>query len=122
MNAQRISVRFFSSGIAVAAILAVAQQQPVRIPHVRSGYAELVQQGRVTDLELSPPKGPVQRIALTHPSDYRQGTAAPFDARLIAEGLHRFLIFTDMFASDPGNIQGKCGASETGERFVQDRK
>jgi hypothetical protein len=118
MNAQRISVRFFSSGIAVAAILAVAQQQPVRIPHVRSGYAELVQQGRVTDLELSPPKGPVQRIALTHPSDYRQGTAAPFDARLIAEGLHRFLIFTDTFASNPGNIQGKCGASETGERFV----
>jgi hypothetical protein len=118
MNAHRISVCFFSSGIAVAAILAVAQQRPVRIPHVRSGRAELLQRGRDTILELSPPKGPVQRIALTHPSDYRQGTAAPFDARLIAESVHHFLIFTDRFASNPGNIQGKCGASETGERFV----
>lgn len=118
MDAHRISVRFFSSGIAVAAVLAVAQQPPLRIPHVRSGRAELLQQGRVTILELSPPRGPVQRIALTHPSDYRQGTDAPFDARLIAESPNRFLIFTDTFASNPGNIQGKCGASETGERFV----
>jgi hypothetical protein len=118
MGAHRISVRFFSFGIAVAAILAVAQQRTVRIPHVRSGHAELLQQGRVTILELSPPKGAVQRIALTHPSDYRQGTNAPFGARLIAESPHRFLIFTDTFASNPGNIQGQCGASETGERFV----
>ena len=28
------------------------------------------------------------------------------------------MIFTDTFASNPGNIQGRCGASETGERFV----
>ena len=118
MNVHRISVCFFSSGIVVAAILAVAQQRPVRIPHVRSGHAELLQQGRDTIFELSPPKALVQRIALTHPSDYRQGTSAPFDARLIAESLQHFLIFTDTFASNPGNIQGKCGASETGERFV----
>jgi hypothetical protein len=118
MNAHRISVRFFSSGIAVAAILAVAQQRPVRIPHVRSGHAELVQQGRLTILELASPESPVLRIALTHPSDYRQGTSAPFDARLITESPHHFLIFTDTFASNPGNIQGRCGASETGERYV----
>jgi hypothetical protein len=118
MNARWISVCFFSSGIAAAAIFAAAQERPVRISHVRSGHAELVQQGRVTILELSPPKSPVQRIALTHPSDYRQGTAAPFDARLIAESLHRFLVFTDTFASNPGNVQGRCGASKTGERFV----
>jgi hypothetical protein len=118
MSAHRISVRFFSSGIAVAAILAVAQQRPVRIPRVRSGHAELVQQERLTILELASPECPVQRIALTHPSDYQQGTNAPFDARLIAESPHHFLIFTDTFASNPGNIQGRCGASETGERFV----
>lgn len=109
---------FFSSGMALAAILGVGQQRPVTIPHVRSGRAELLQRGRLTILELSPPKGPVQRIALTHPSDYRHGTTAPFDARLIAEIPHRFLIFTDTFASNPGNIQGRCGASETGERFI----
>lgn len=104
--------------MAVAAILVVAHTRPLTIPHVRSGRAELVQQGRVTILKLSPPKSPSERIALTHPSDYRQGTAAPIDARLIAEHPHRFLIFTDTFASNPGNIQGKCGASESGERFV----
>ena len=46
-------MRFLWSGIAVAAILAVAQQRAVRVLHVRSGQAELVQQGRVTILELA---------------------------------------------------------------------
>ncbi|MHB8541757.1 MAG: hypothetical protein ACYDCD_12585 [Candidatus Acidiferrales bacterium] len=118
MNVRDAPMRLFSSGMALAAILAVAQQLPVTIPHVRSGRAELLQQGRLTILKLSSPKGPVQRIALTRPSDYRQGTDAPFDARLIAESPHRFIIFTDTFASNPGDIQGKCGGSETGERFV----
>jgi hypothetical protein len=54
---------------------------------------------------------------LTHPSDYLQGTNAPYEARLIAESTQHFLIFTDTFASNPNNIQGQCGAS-TGERFV----
>ncbi len=111
-------MRFFSSGMALAAILAVAQQRAVTIPHVHSGRAQLRQQGRLTILELASARSPVQRIALTHPSDYPQGTSAPFDARLIAESPHRFLIFTDTLASNPGNIQGNCGASETGERFV----
>ena len=119
MNFGRVRVHFFfSSGMALAITLAAAQRPPVTILHVRSGRAELLQQGRLTILELSTPKRPVQRIALTHPSDYRQGTDAPVDARVIAESPHRFLIFTDTFASNPGNVQGKCGASETGERFV----
>lgn len=109
---------FFLFGMAFAITLAAAQRRPVTIPHVRSGRAELLQEGRLTILELSSPKGPVQRIALTHPTDYRQGTDAPFDARLIAESPHRFIIFTDTFASNPGDIQGKCGGNETGERFV----
>jgi len=111
-------MRFLSFGAALLAILAVAQQRPVIIPHVRSGHAGLLQQARLTILKLVSADGRVQRIALTHPSDYRQGTNAPFDARLIAESPRRFLIFTDAFASNPGNIQGKCGASESGERFV----
>jgi len=44
--------------------------------------------------------------------------AAPYEARLIAELPNHFLIFTDTFESNPGNIQGFCGASEPGERFV----
>jgi hypothetical protein len=118
MNAHRFPVLFFSSGLALAAVLAVAQQPPLPIPHVRSGRAELLQRGRLTILELSSPKGRAQRTALTHPSDYRQGTDAPVDDRLIGESPHRFIIFTDQFASNPGNIQGRCGGSETGERFV----
>ena len=118
MNARQIPMRFFASGMALAAILTVARQRPVTIPHVRSGRAELLQQGRLTILELASQGSPVQRIGLTHPSDYQQGTNAPFDARLIAESPHRFLIFTDTFASNPGDIQGQCGASEAGERFV----
>jgi hypothetical protein len=109
---------FLSCVLAPAAALALAQQRPLTIPRVRSGHAELVQKGRLTILELASPGGPVQRIALTHPSDYPRGADAPFDARLIAESPHRFLIFTDTFASNPWNIQGQCGASESGERLV----
>jgi hypothetical protein len=117
-NVSRRAIRFLTVGILFLAVLAFAQQRPVAITHVRSGHAELLQRGRLTILKLSPPKGPIQRIALTHPSDYFQGSNAPFEARLIAESPHRFLIFTDTFASNPGDIQGKCGASESGERFV----
>jgi len=122
MNAHQIRLYFFSCGMALAANLAVAQQRPVTISHVRSGHAQLLQQGRLTILELASSGSPVQRIALSHPSDYWQGTNGPFDALLIAESPHHFLIFTDTFDSNPGNPQGQCGASEagdrTGERFV----
>ena len=126
MNAHRIPMLFFSSGMAFAATLAVAQQPPVTcsediacpIPGVRSGQAHLLQQGRLTILELASPKSPVEDIALTHPSNLWQRTGAPQDAQLIAESPHHFLIFTDSFASNPGNPQGQCGASDPGERFV----
>jgi hypothetical protein len=119
-----VPMRFFRPGLALIAILGLAPQRPVTIPNVRSGHAELIQKGRLTILELAPTKAPVQRIALTHPSDYQQGTNAPFKAQLIAESPSRFLIFTDSFDSNPGNPQGKCGASgpteddRTRERFV----
>jgi hypothetical protein len=85
---------------------------------VRSGTVILRQRGRLTILEIKSRVGFSQRVALSHPSDYRQGTNAPYEAQLVAESPNRFLIFTDTFASNPGNIQGHCGANETGERFI----
>ena len=95
-----------------------ADEHGITIRSVRSGTAILRQQGRLTILEIKSNAGSSQRVALSHPSDYRQGTNAPYEAHLVAESPNRFLIFTDTFASNPGNIQGHCGASETGERFV----
>jgi len=95
-----------------------AEKDVVRIANVRSGTATLLQQQRLTILEVKSGAGAVQRVALSHPTDYRQGTNAPYEAKLIAESPHHFLIFTDTFASNPGNVQGRCGASETGERFL----
>jgi hypothetical protein len=108
-------MRYFSFGILLVTLLVVAEQRHVPIPNVRSGRAELVQEGRLTILELVPERGPVQSIALTHPSDYQHGTNAPFGAKLLAESRQHFLIFTDSFDSNPGNPQGKCGASGPGE-------
>lgn len=36
----------------------------------------------------------------------------------MAGSSNHFLIFTDTFASNPGNVQGQCCASDTGERFI----
>jgi hypothetical protein len=118
MKPYRFVARILSLGIAIASPFALSQQGLVTIPHVGSGHAALRQQGHLTILELSSPKSPLQRIFLTHPSDRFQGTNAPYRARLIAEDPHHFLVFTDTFASNPGNPQGECGASESGERFV----
>lgn len=101
-----------------AAVIVAGPDRHLSIPDVRTGRAELVQRGRLTILELSRRNEPIQRIPLTHPSNYRQGANAPVDARLIAESPQHYLIFTDSFASNPGDVQGICGADETGERFV----
>ena len=95
-----------------------AEKHSITIADVRSGTATLRQQQRLTILEIKPRAGSVQRVALSHPSDYRQGTNAPYEAHLITENPNHFLIFTDTFASNPSNVQGRCGASETGERFI----
>lgn len=95
-----------------------AEKDGIKIDNVRSGVAILRQQERLTILEVKSPVAPFQRIALTHPSDYHQGTNAPYQAKLVAESPDHFLIFTDTFASNPGNGQGRCGASGTGERYV----
>jgi len=108
-------MRFFSVGITLVAVLAGAPQRPVMIQHVRSGRAQLTQEGRITILEFTPANGTIQRIALTHPSDWQQGTNAPFGAKLVAESAQHFLVFTDSFDSSPGNPQGQCGASGPGE-------
>ena len=104
--------------IGMLSIAGSAQEPTVKIHSVRSGTATLRQQGRLTVLEINSRNKRSQRIALSHPSDYRQGTNAPYEAHLIAESPNRFLIFKDTFSSNPGNEQGQCGASQTGERFV----
>jgi hypothetical protein len=110
-----MSMRFFWIAIALAITLFAATPQKLIIPNIRSGRAELIQEGRLTILELTSPNETVRRVALTHPSDYRQGTNAPFKDRFITESPDHFLIFTDSFDSNPGNPQGKCGASGPGE-------
>ena len=95
-----------------------AAEHPIQIHNVRSGTAILHQRGRLTILEIGPRNNATKRIALTHPSDYRQGTDAPYEAHLIAESPSHFLIFTDTFESNPGNIQGHCGASDIGETYI----
>lgn len=95
-----------------------AEEPAVPLRNVRTGTVILQQQGRVTILEITSRTGHSHRVALSHPSAYRQGTNAPSEAHLVAESPNHFLIFTDTFASNPANPQGHCGASETGERFV----
>ena len=76
----------------------------------------LRQEGRVTYLARA---GAVPlRVALTHPGAYPQGLDAPFAARLITEVPGHFVILTDTFHSNPGNVQGQCGGSPTGERYL----
>ena len=104
--------------IAFAALLALSRQYDVAIAHVHSGHAVVTQRGRLTVLEITSPTNVKKRIALSHPSDYRQSTEPPYEAKLVAESPNHFLIFTDTFESNPGNVQGQCGASQTGERFV----
>jgi hypothetical protein len=118
MNSFRIAFSFCSIAVGLLSAVGAAQERAVSIPGVRSGTAVLRQEGRLTILGIKSGSGSSQRIALSHPSDYRQGTNAPHEAHLIAEDPNHFLIFTDTFASNPGNVQGHCGAGETGERFV----
>ncbi|MGA8154369.1 MAG: hypothetical protein WB952_25725 [Terriglobales bacterium] len=107
-----------SIAIATLPMATASEEAVITIRNVRSGTAILRQQQRLTSLEIKSSAGAVQRIALSHPSQYRQGSNAPYQAQLIAESPNHYLIFTDTFASNPGNVQGRCGASETGERFV----
>lgn len=93
-------------------------QRPLIVPLVRSGKAVLQQKARTTMFLFTPNGGKEEQIALTHPSDYPQGFNAPYAARVVAEIPDQLLVFTDTFASNPGNVQGQCGASPTGERFL----
>jgi hypothetical protein len=118
MNNLRSALLLLAIGFALVSTAGAVHEQAITIANLRSGTAILRQQGRLTVLEIKSSSGPSQRIALSHPSDYRQGTNAPYEARLIAETSSHFLIFTDTFASNPGNVQGRCGAADPGERFI----
>jgi hypothetical protein len=112
-----LSLLSFSVGLLPMA--GAAEKDAITLANVSSGSAILRQQDRLTVLEVKPAQGSSQLIALSHPSDYRQGTNPPYQTQLITESPNHFLIFTDTFASNPANVQGHCGASETGERFLQ---
>jgi hypothetical protein len=118
MNRFRIILSSVLIGVGLWPMARAAEKHTITIRDVRSGAAILRQRERLTILEIKSFAGPSQRVALSHPSDYRQGTSAPYELHLVAENPHHFLIFTDTFASNPGNVQGHCGASETGERFL----
>jgi hypothetical protein len=118
MNRFQIALSLLLAGVGLLSTAGAAEEHAVVIRDVRSGAAMLRQQGRLTVLEIKSRGGSSQRVALSHPSDYRQGTNGPYEAHLVAESPNHFLIFTDTFASNPGNIQGQCGANETGERFI----
>ncbi len=118
MNRCFAAFSFLAIGVGLSPAACAAEKHAIAIGSVRSGTAILRQQGRLTILEITPRGGSFQRIALSHPSEYRQGTNAPYEAHLVAESPNHFLIFTDTFASNPGNIQGHCGANESGERFM----
>jgi len=118
LNRGPIVLLFLALGVALLPMARAVDKHGITIRSVRSGTATLRQQGRLTILEIKSHAGSLQRVPLSHPSDYRQGTNAPYETKLIGESPDRFLIFTDTFASNAGNVQGRCGASETGERFV----
>jgi hypothetical protein len=107
-----------SIGFGILPTNCAAQDRPIAIRNVRTGPAALLQQGRLTILDIELRPGHTRHIALTHPSDSRQGTNAPYAAQWIAESPDHFLIFTDTFASEPGDTKGHCAAGKTGERFV----
>lgn len=114
----RTALSLLLIGVGLLPMACPAEEHAITIRNVRSGTTMLRQQGRLTILEIKTRAGSSRRVALSHPSDYRQGTNAPYETHLVAENPNQFLIFTDTFASNPGNIQGHCGASETGERFI----
>jgi len=114
----RNTLWLLSIGIGILLNAGAVQGQAIPIRNVHTGAAALLQQGRLTILDIEFRPGHTHHIALTHPSDSRQGTNAPYAAQWIAESPDHFLIFTDTFASDPGDTKGHCAANKTGERFV----
>jgi hypothetical protein len=78
----------------------------------------LQQKDRTTFLEFAPAIGPAVSVQLSHPGKRPEWTDGPYAARLIAEIPGKLLLFTDTLSSNPTNVQGECGASPTGERFL----
>jgi hypothetical protein len=91
---------------------------PVETSHVKSGRAFIHQQGLTSTLVLNTPSGKPRKVVITHKSLYPRLMTLPNGASFVAEIPHRLLIFTDNFASNPDNVQGMCGQSETGETYL----
>ena len=69
----------------------------------------------VLDLRLA--SGKMNRIPLSYDEIGQQRRAEIWDATVLAEDPGHFVIFTDRFSSN-ANIQGQCGASPDGERYL----
>ena len=111
-----IAARLFTGSGAAA--LAQTPQPHLALQGTHSGRATLREVDRVTFLDFAPASGASISLPLTHPGKRPQWTDGPFRSHLIAEVPGKFLIFTDSMRSNPTNIQGECGASPSGERFL----
>jgi len=69
----------------------------------------------VLDLRLA--SGKMNRIPLSYEEIGQQRRAEIWDATVLAEDPGHFVIFTDRFSSN-ANLQGQCGASPDGERYL----
>lgn len=109
---------FLLGPVAMQGDVPMRASKPLPIPGVRSGKAALIQQGRVTLLQFTAEGQAAVTTPLLHKEHRPQGYNPAEEAHLLGELSGHYLVFTDTFASNPGNIQGECGASLTGERFV----
>ena len=73
---SRTALLFLSIGVGLLLMARASDEHAITIRNVSSGTAILRQQERLTILEIKSRAGSFQRIALSHPSDYRQGTNA----------------------------------------------
>jgi hypothetical protein len=82
----RLALSLLSAAISALLMAAASEKAAIAIRNVRSGAAILRQQQRLTILESKSGAGSVQRLALSHPSQYRQGSNAPYQAQMIVGG------------------------------------
>jgi hypothetical protein len=94
------------------------RRSPLQLAGLHSGSAVFDQRDRTTFLNLKIPPAPAVSIPLTHKGKYPQWTDGPWQSHLVAEVPGKFLVFTDTLASNPTNVQGPCGASPGGERYL----
>ncbi|HWW22826.1 MAG TPA: hypothetical protein VNY78_02935 [Edaphobacter sp.] len=118
LKSHKRSIALLSLVISVQAQQPIHGRPVVKIPEVKSGNAVIHQRGLTTTLVLTKPSGKPQKVILTHKSSDPRFLTIPYEAKILAEIPNKLLIFTDTFISNPDNVQGHCGANQTGETFL----